>query len=80
MVFKSPMQFNLPDFPKRKTFGGILQEEEDCIIASIGTIGSKGIVSTIGSIGSIGTVGSIGSIGTIGSMGSIGSSGTLVSI
>ena len=77
MVFKSPMQFNLPDFPKRKTFGGILQEEEDCIIASIGTIGSKGIVSTIGSIG---TVGSIGSIGTIGSMGSIGSSGTLVSI
>ena len=74
MVFKSPMQCNLPDFPKRKTFGGILQEEEDCTIASIGTIGSKGIVSTIGSIGSIGTVGSKGS------MGSISSSGTLVSI
>ena len=71
MVFKSPMQFNLPDFPKRKTFEGILQEEGDCTIGFIGTIGSIGTVSTIGSIG---TVSSIGSIGTIGS------SGTLVSI
>ena len=47
MVFKSPMQLNLPDFPKRKTFGGILQEERNCTTGSIGT------VSTIGSIGSI---------------------------
>ena len=65
MVFKSPMQFNLPDFPKRMTFGGILQEEGNC---------------TIGSIGTVSTIGSIGSIGTMGSIGTIGSSGTLVSI
>ena len=59
MVFKSPMQFNLPDFPKRMTFGGILQEEGNCTIGSIGT------VSTIGSIGSIGTIGSSGTLVSI---------------
>ena len=65
MVFKSPMQFNLPDFPKRKTFGGILQEEEDCTIGFIGTIGSIGTVSTIGAIGTVGSIGTIGSSGTL---------------
>ena len=59
MVFKSPMLFNLPDFPKRKTFGGILQQEGDCTIGSIATISSMSSIGIIGSIGSSGTLVSI---------------------